>query len=506
MRNSRPSTSRLLAVLMATIWLTAACVGNQLDEASDESTVSSGTTALPEEPNATDQPAPDTGNSFPSDWAPPSLEWAGCGGDLECATLAVPLDWDEPSGPTIDLALARRPATGDPIGPLLVNPGGPGGEGVDFVRNGYFDPDLESNFDIIGWDPRGVGESTAVTCGEQVTAFQALDSDPDDDSEQQSLDAAAEAVADECEESDMGLLPNVGTDDVARDMEAIRLALGAETLNYLGFSYGTSIGLQYADFFPTSIRAMVLDGVVDPALDLEGWLAQQAEAMDAALVRAFEQCHNDSTCPLDDAAAAFDEVTEMVESDPIPAGGRALGPAELSIAAISASYDPALWPDLIDGLADALEGDGSGLMELADVYYSFGAYTSYAAVVCVDAPHPVGAQAYEEFSDRLAGISARVGAPTANELLPCAFWPVEPSGTPGEVVAEGSPPILVLGNTGDAATPYENSVNVAETLSDGHLVTYHGEGHTSYGRSTCVDEVVNDYLITLALPAEDPNC
>ncbi|KAA0234425.1 MAG: alpha/beta hydrolase [Actinobacteria bacterium] len=493
-------------MLIATLVPAAACVGNQLDEASSDSPAATEDSAQADDPTSTDDPVSPGGNGFPSDWVPPTLNWAGCGAGSECASLTVPLDWDEPSGPTIDLALARRPATGDPIGPLLVNPGGPGGEGVAFVRDGYFNPAIESSFDIVGWDPRGVGESTALACGEQVTTFQALDSDPDDEGEQQSLDEAAKAVAEECEESDTDLLPHLGTDDVARDMEAIRLALGADALNYLGFSYGTSIGLQYAEFFPSSIRAMVLDGVVDPALDLEGWLAQQTEAMDAALARAFERCESDSTCPLDDAAGAFDEVAEMVETEPLPAGGRSLGPAEFAIAAISATYDPAMWPDLIEGLAEALEGDGSRLMELADTYYSFGAYTSYAAVVCVDSPHPVGAQEYQEFADRLAEISARVGAPTANELLPCAFWPVEPTGTPGEVVAEGSPPILVLGNTGDAATPYENSVNVAETLSEGFLVTYEGEGHTSYGKSTCVDEVVDDYLVTLALPPEDPDC
>lgn len=458
-------------------------------------------------PTTTD-PGPETPDEVDG-FRPAELDWSRCDTDREadCATLEVPLDWADPTGPTIGLAVARRRATGSRIGSLVTNPGGPGGSGVDLVLADSFGPTLRERFDVVGWDPRGVGDSAALTCGDEVPGFLTEDPSPDDEAEQRAIEAAARAVAEECGTEDEELLPHVGTDSVARDLEALRIALGDRRLTYLGFSYGTLIGLRYLARFPTHARAIVLDGVVDPTLDLEGWLLDQTRAIDASLERAFESCGGVDDCPVDDLAAAYDEVAAAVERQPLPAGrGRRLGPAELATGAVYVSYDPAGWPDLTEAVVDALGGDGTAMADLAQGYYDLSGFTAYAAVTCTDSRRPVGAEAYAEFAEEAARISPRFGPTVANELLPCAFWPVPPAPVTGPVRAEGAPPVLVLGNRGDAATPYENSVKVAEMLEDGHLVSNDDEGHTAYGRSRCVDAAVHRYLIDLEVPERDPDC
>ena len=433
-------------------------------------------------------------------FTPDPIDWARCDADptAQCATLEVPLDWSEPTGDVVELALARRRATGKRIGAILTNPGGPGASGVDLALGSPFGRSLTSRFDIVGWDPRGVGESTSVECADGVPSFLRHDPDPDTDTEQKAIDNAARRVAEECGREAGPLLEHMGTDNVARDLDAIRLALGEKQLTYVGFSYGTMIGLRYLALFPTRVRAMVLDGVVDPTADLEGWLTQQTIALDASLKRALDSCGKPPECPVADLEATYDAVRAGVERSPLPAGGgKLLGPAELATGAIYVNYDQSAWPRLAEALSDAVAGDGTAMFELAQGYYDFGGFTAYAGVECVDAPHPVGPVAYAAFADRLEAISPRLGGSVANELLPCAFWPAPVSSIIGPVTGEGSPPILVLGNRGDALTPYENSTEVAETLSDGHLVSNDGEGHTSYGLNSCVDRVVHRYLIEL---------
>ena len=235
-------------------------------------------------------------------------------------------------------------------------------------------------------------------------------------------------------------------------------------------------------------------------------LAGQTEAMAATVERAFESCEY-QRCRLDDPSAVYDDVREEVESDPLPASGSIdVGPAELAIGTIFSTYDPELWPVLNDALADAAEGDGTMFWRLASGYYDIGDWTTYAAVMCLDSERPDDAEAWRDYVDGLRADSPRFGGTIGNELLPCAFWPVAPDDISGPVTAEDSPPILVVGNTGDAATPYENAVAVTEMLANGTLVTYRGEGHTSYGRDECIDEVIHRYLIDLEVPERDPQC
>jgi pimeloyl-ACP methyl ester carboxylesterase len=460
----------------------------------------------PEDTTGTEEP---TANGFPEDWTPPELDWAPCADlDAECASLEVPLDWSDPDGTTIELALARIPATGDRIGSLLMNPGGPGASGLELLEGGPLSDELAERFDQVAWDPRGVGTSTAVTCGDEVSEFVAIDSSPDDDAEQQALDAAAEAVSEECGAEDGELLAHLATEDVARDLEAIRLALGDEPLNYLGFSYGTHIGLQYAEFFGEHIRAMTLDGVVDPTQDLEEFLTEQALAFEESLRAGAEACAaaGEQECGVSDLVGTYESIEARVEDEPLPGGPNGVGPAELAIAAVFSSYIPDGWRVLGQMLADAQEGDGAGLWTLTSEYLDIGSYGAYAGVVCTDTPRPEDAADYEAFADRLREQAPHFGGSTANEMLPCATWPAPVTGDTEPIDAPGAPPILVVGNTGDPATPLANAEEVAATLDDGHLLVVEMDGHTAYGSNLCATEVIDAYMIDLELPEPGARC
>ncbi|MEY2449736.1 MAG: hypothetical protein QOH79_3212 [Acidimicrobiaceae bacterium] len=447
-----------------------------------------------------------------SSFVPEPVVWSSCGSRLRCATLNVPLDYADPSGPTIELSLnelpARRP--NDRIGSLLVNPGGPGGSGLQFVAGGIDLPtSLQDRFDIVGFDPRGVGASTGLPCGDRtVPAFLRVDSTPDDAAEQAELDAAAKDVADDCGTNAGDLLPHLGTDDVVRDMDTIRQALREDQLNYLGISYGSLLGLRYAELFPQRARAIAIDGVVDPNQDFRAFLRRQTIAFEKQISVIFDACPDGGRgCPAGGAAAGYDEVARRVEAAPIPAsGGKALGPSELPTAALLPTYEPSAVPDFYDAIKRALGGDGSAMLRLSAAYEGSVKFTLYAAVECIDSAHPVGSDEYRAFAEELEALSPRFGGAIANELLPCAFWPAPVHNIVGPVVASGAPPILVIGTTGDAATPYEQAVNVAATLHSGRLLTFEGSGHAAYGKSTCAADAEAAYFTDLTLPPEGKVC
>ncbi len=440
-----------------------------------------------------------------------TIDFAPCDvGFGECGTVTVPLDHEDPDGPTIDVAVSRIPAANpaERIGVLLTNPGGPGASGIEFALAEPFPQEVLDRFDIIGWDPRGVGDTEGLTCGAEVDAFLDIDPGPDSNREQRQLDEAAQAVADECEQTDGDLLPFVGTRDVVQDMDAIREALGEEQISYAGYSYGTALGLGYLETFPERVRAMVLDGVVDPTQDLEGFLLVQGQAIEEQVNALLDGCDDDPTCPLDDAGATYDRVAAALDEAPLPGGDGEVGPSELQTGAVLATYGfngndaQALW----QALADADAGDGDAIAALAQQYYDLSSYTPYAAVECVDSDVPQGSEEFQAFADQLIELAPRTGASVANELLPCAFWSAPPSGDPHAVTAPGSPAVLVIGNTGDAATPYQQAVDVAANLEDGHLLTLDATGHVGSGRSACVDDASTAYLIDLTLPAEGTTC
>jgi len=491
---------RILSLLAATLLL-AACTGS----GRAASLVTTTTTTSP------GSLAPSSSSGAPQAFTPEPISWQPCGGRLQCATLRVPLDYANPTGPTIELSVnelpARRPD--ERIGVLLMNPGGPGGSGLEFVAAGVALTDtVQDRFDIVGFDPRGVGASTQLQCGSQtVPAFRAVDSDPDSPDELTQLDAAAQAVADDCGTNAGDLLPHVGTDDVVRDMDTIRQALGETQINYLGISYGTLLGLRYAALFPHNARAITLDGVVDPTQGFTEFLRQQTIAFDTEIKSFLDACPSGGDCPPGGASAAYDEIAQRVESAPIPGrNGAALGPSDLAVAVLIPTYDPTARTLFYQGLTSALQGDGSVLLRIAHAYYDSAEFPLYAAVECIDSPHPVGAADYETFAKELDSLSPRVGGAIANELLPCAFWKAPVIDITGPVTAPASPPILVVGNTRDAATPYQQAVDVAKTLANGHLLTFDSAGHAAYGQSQCVARAEEKYFIDLAVPSSGATC
>ncbi len=350
---------------------------------------------------STDGSAGDAGTS--------PLQWKSCGGRLKCATLRVPLDYSNPSGKQITLSVDELPARkpDERIGPLLVNPGGPGASGLEFASGIPLPSDVLDRFDIVGFDPRGVGESTPVQCGDQtVPEFRRVDSSPDTPQEQDDLDAAAKAVADDCGQHAGDLLDHIGTDDVARDMDSIRQAIGVPQISYYGASYGTFIGERYLALFPHNARAVVLDGVVDPRQGFTDFLRAQAVAFDAQLNAIFDQCASGSSCPPGGARAAYDKLAAQVEAHPVSTRtGNALGPSELPVAALLPAYDTSAAPIFYRGLTDALKGDGSTLYSLFESYEQSGSFADYAGVECTDSPHPVGVDDYKAFAADLETVS-----------------------------------------------------------------------------------------------------
>lgn len=494
----------LAAVLAASVFL-AACGGGSSKAASTSTTTRKKATSTTSTTAATSSTAAAPGG-VPD---PGRVAWTACG-RYKCGSIEVPMDYADPGGRKVRLALIMRPASvpSKRIGSLAVNPGGPGGSGIEMVQTGFtITEEIGNRFDLVGFDPRGVGKSTPVACDQDVPAFRALDSGPDDPTEQQQLDDAARKVADDCAKAAGDLLAHVDTETVAKDLESIRVALGEPTLSFAGFSYGTQIGQFWAEQFPKSVRALLLDGVVDPAASFEEFLAGQAAAQDRTMQQVFANCDQSPSCPVKGGeAAAYNRIAAQVERQRLPAGQHTLGPSELAVAAIDVTYVDSLWPVFHQGIAKALQGDGSTLWSLFHEYETLTEYGPYAAVVCTDSPHPEGSQAFAAFAERLGKVSPRWGEAVANEMLPCAYWAVPPTGKPHDVQAPGTPPVLVIGNTGDAATPYTSAVKVAKDLEGGHLLTFEAEGHTAAGRSACVDSWIERYFITLEVPPDGTRC
>ena len=471
----------------------------------------------PSEPDTSENVSPRTG----------TLDWSGCGGragdliDLECATLAVPLDHADPDGELIEVAVART-ATADPdrrIGSLVFNPGGPGGSGIEFLTSAaaLVPAAIADRFDLVSFDPRGVGESTPIECevdfDDDVPLLEA-----GDDAGWERLLAESESRAEICTADSLALEPYVGTDNAARDLDALRDALGDEQLSYVGFSYGTRLGATYAELFPDRVRALVLDGAVKPTDDFALLGLEQGPSFDAALESFAAACDDDADCALADVGPALDVVTGLIEeidsagSFPTDDDDRILTPGELQLGVFAALYSTQLWPVLADALVAAeTSQDGSLLQVLADSYLGRqpdGTYDNSQlagfAINCADDPSrpPVdevrrqaelAADASKYFGDFLRASTGCIGTPDA--IDPIAIGP-----------ADGAAPILVIGTTGDPATPYEWSVEMAELLSSGVLYTVEAEGHTAFLTVPCADAVVVDYLVDLELPDHGSSC
>ncbi len=450
--------------------------------------------------------------------------WADCGGGFSCAEIRVPRDYAAPSSGYLNVSIIRAAATGPGarIGSLLINPGGPGGSGVEFVREGLarFPDELRERFDIVGFDPRGVNSSTAIRCIDNLDGHDALDPSPDDAAELDALVEAARVYAKACARRNEATLPYLSTDAVARDLDMIRAAVGDDRLTYLGFSYGTLIGALYAELFPDNIRALALDGAVDPSQGLEAFRADQAKAFEGALSRFLNDCAAKPKCAFHqggDSVKAFDRLMISIDKAPIPAlrlrDPRLVGPGLAWYAILGALYSESYWPTLATALAQAKEGDGSVMLLISDPFRGRkpnGSYSNmqdaYTANTCLDYPAPTAAADYTSWARSLTKAAPHFAQLIAYNDLICAFWPVPATGIPQTVSAAGAPPILVVGTTGDPATPYHWAVALADQLDSGVLVTREGEGHTGYLDSECVEAAVNAYLLDLTVPRDGLTC
>jgi pimeloyl-ACP methyl ester carboxylesterase len=479
-------------------------------------------------PGATPAPAPSGVSKDLQRYYRQRLTWEPCdeGSTLQCTTLRVPLDYDNPGGKSIELAVLRYPAQDQErkLGSLVINPGGPGGSGVEYAAVAPFvisRPVLE-RYDIVGFDPRGVGRSAPVDCvsDRQLDAYHAADGSPDNAAERRELQRIARQFAAGCKRRSGDLLPHVSTEDAARDMDILRGALGDEELTYLGKSYGTFLGATYAELFPSRAGRLVLDGAVDPTLSARDLSLEQAKGFEVALKAFLEDCVQREDCPLgrslDEAYRNLDAFLARVDRNPLPTSSRRrLTQALATTGIIMPLYVKEYWPRLRNALASALDGNGSRLLALADEYTERnpdGSYRSNAsevilAVNCIDRPDVTSVEEILREEPVFRQASPRFGSFILWGSLTCAEWPVKPVGKPGPIHAKGTKPILVIGTTRDPATPYEWSRSLAEQLEAGVLLTREGDGHTAYMQGNrCVDEVVEAFLLEGEPPEDGMTC
>ena len=446
------------------------------------------------------------------------LQWRTCG-RFRCAELEVPVDHDAPQGPTITLSMVKRPASkpDERAGAILVNPGGPGGSAIDLAKQLPLPSRLTERFDVIGVDPRGVGQSSPLDCRSHLQAMYDADPTMEDDADRAAYLDISQQFVDECAETYADLLPHLGTVDVAKDIDLVRRALGDDQITWLGYSYGTSIGQQYARLFPTRVRAMVIDGVVDTTQTGLEAARDQAGGFDGALDAFIADC-DDQGCGLDrPAGEAVDDVLAAVERAPIPnrRADRPAGPGVAALAVAQGVRAPILWSQLARALAQALDGNGDGLVKLADAYLGRqddGTYPNgfeiYFAVGCLDQAWPADPDAIFEAAEAVGRDHPRVGESLVDDYVRCALWPTPPQPLepiPSDI--EGLAPIVVISTTGDPATPYAAGVRVADSIPGAVLVTNVGEGHTIFAQGKrCIDDAVVDYLADLTLPPEGLRC
>lgn len=455
------------------------------------------------------------------------VSWTPCETTFECTKVTVPIDWAAPTGPTLQLALMRLRATdpGRRIGSLLINPGGPGASGIDLVRQAtdVIQADVRARYDIVGFDPRGVGASDPIRClsAARLDKFLTTENAPDNPAELSALQAIDAEFGAGCLARSGALLAHVGTQQAARDMDVLRAAVGDNKLNYLGFSYGTYLGSFYAGMFPQRVGRLVLDGALDPSLDTVALTEVQAAGFQDAFDRFADHCAASTQCSIgDNREQITDGVLELFDklhAAPLrTARGRLLTEADAVTGLAYAMYLPELWDSEVSALADAYAGRGDILLGLADQLLARNTDGTFKdnsneanyAVNCLDHPGddtPADAMAT---LPALKAASVVFGVHFAFSSLPCANMPTQtPSPVPGPISASGALPILVVGTTHDPATPYAWARALAGQLASGVLLSRDGDGHTAYGRgNTCVDNAVDKFLLTGNPPKNGTKC
>jgi len=443
------------------------------------------------------------------------LDWKQCGQEFLCTMMLAPLDYADPDGTAITLSVAKRPATSSRrLGSLIINPGGPGGSGVGYV--GSFNAAGLESYDIVGWDPRGVGNSTPVTCfgRDELDRYFSMDNSPDDPSELGARIEAQIEFGQSCLRESGALLEHISTFETVRDLDLLRRLLGDSKINYFGSSYGTRIGALYAELFPQRVGRMVLDGAVD--INSKSKI-NQVDGFERALRHFASWCAYED-CQLgaqrDDVLSKIKEFLDRLDQQPLEVeGGRTLSQQQGVEAVFYSMYGGrGSWPELRDALTAAiLDGDGGGLLQLADASNrrnpdgTYGQLNyAFPAIRCLDSQDDSVRAAEKRLAEesRRAPILGRLNGPD----LACPLWPVKSAPKQPAVDGDGAPAILVIGTTGDPATPYEYAKSMADQLSSAVLVTFNGEGHLAYGQSSCVKSVVDAYLVRNQVPLDGTRC
>ena len=456
-----------------------------------------------------------------------TIDWKACG-TLQCATIQAPMDWSDPTSAPISLAMIRSLATGKTVlGSLLVNPGGPGGSGVDLLSNGSFLPtvgaDLKAAYDIVSFDPRGVGRSSAVKCLDApgMDTLNAATFDFSKDSEVTAAEALYGSFAAACQQNTGPLLAHVDTVSAARDMDLMRAVLGDATLTYLGYSYGTQLGATYAELFPTKVGRMVLDGAIDPTQTPTQMAVGQAVGFEGALRAYVKDCQAGAGCPLtgsvDHGLQQIHDLTERARTTPLVTGTARRLTGSLAFYGIAVTlYTQENWKYLTQALQLALQkDDGSGLLSLADYYFdrnANGTYSSntteaFTAINCLDEPSDSNLAAMRAEATTIVAAAPTLGSFFAYSGTICKDWPYPKVQSPTSYHAAGAPPIVVIGTTNDPATPYASAQALAKELDSGVLLTFQGQGHTAYGRSnSCILNAVDQYFVAGTVPADGKTC
>ncbi|ELS56251.1 alpha/beta hydrolase [Streptomyces viridochromogenes] len=465
--------------------------------------------------------------SLPSSLISQKLDWGRCedvgdspapGDEWRCATLKAPLDWAKPDGETIDLALIRSETKGDDrIGSLLFNFGGPGSSGVSTLPwYASSASELAERYDLVSWDPRGVGGSEGVRCrsDKEIQASESVDITPDTAAEETAYFRDAGAFGKGCQKSTGALMAHVSTTDTARDMDLMRQVLGDSRMHYFGISYGTELGGVYAHLFPQHVGRLILDAVVDPSADAAGHAENQARGFQRALNNYLESTGQGA----EEGSRKIADLLKRIDARPLPTSSeRKLTETLALIGLIRPLYSEANWPTLTSALEAAEAGDGTELLALADDYNDRDASGHYATgthsqrvISCLDDKQRPTVEEAKRLLPRFEKVSPVFGPMLGWDTAGwCHDWPVAGQYDTPEVSAPGAAPILLVGNTGDPATPYEGTRRMADELGKGVgvVLTWKGEGHGAYGKgSDCVDSAVNAYLLQGTVPKDGKVC
>ena len=441
-----------------------------------------------------------------------SINWQDCYGGFKCATYKVPRDYNNLDSGEFDIAVMKHQAE-SALGNLVVNPGGPGGSGVDYAYSyeTAFTKAVYESFNIVGFDPRGVGRSSAIDCltNDETDAAYAATSYPENEADLAQMQAENQNFAKKCK-SNNEALQFYSTANAARDMDILRELLGDKELNFLGKSYGTYLGTLYAKFFPDKVGRFVLDGAVDPTLDSAAQTLQQAVGFDSAFDAFAQDCIKQSSCVLNsDPANQIQNKLAEIRKNPISVGDRKLTESLAVYGIAFGLYDRKFgWPELRSALKDLFSGDGKSLLLMADSYnrrdakgnYNSNDASSLPVISCDDFPSS------EPDVEAIKKAAPIFGKYVAYSDMNCQFLP-KPKYELITAPIQLQSSVLVIGTSNDPATPYQWAVKLAALLQNSVLISVSGEGHTGYNRDIgCVDQAVEKYLISGVIPAQNLAC